>query len=169
MPPTLVGLGWTKGHEAFRELSASDQVPFVERYMRPHASWCHSDALCYVAVFLPALGAKASLAGGDYVLCGQRGPLSWAYTSNRVLDKDHDGAITVADLGQQLAAQCRGARWDAIVWRMRHAMGHQPDALPELPDTIPEMPSAASEPTIHVDASSFLRPDDWDPPDDDAA
>ncbi len=139
MPATLSGLGWTKGHEAFRLLSADEQIPFVDRYMRPHASWTTSDALCYVAVFLPALGAHAQAQGPDFVLCGQRGPLAWAYVANRVLDRDGNGAITVADLGKQLEAQCRGARWDAILWRLRQAMGLQPPAVAEPPPTQPEV------------------------------
>ncbi len=140
MPDTLLGLGWTKGHEAFRQLDAAEQVPWVERYMRPHASWCLSDALCYVAVFLPALGAKAAAQGNEYVLCGARGPLAWAYGANKVLDRDKNGSITVGDLGQQLASQCSGARWDAILWRLRQAMGLQPPAIEPPPDTLPELP-----------------------------
>lgn len=189
MPGTLLGLGWTKGHDEFRELDAAAQVPWVERYMAEHASWCRSDALCYVAVFLPALGHKALTTGPEYVLCGANGPLSWAYKANRVLDRlkasgaqGADGIITVADLARQLTVQCQGARWDAILWRLRQTMGLQPPAIPPPPDTQPEAiplvntpimdsrfpPNAASQPTIHPDPSVYLRnhvPSD----DDDAA
>lgn len=177
MPDTLLGLGWTKGHEAFRALDASEQVPWVERYMRAHAPWCTSDALCYVAVFLPALGKKAQETGDEFVLCGQRGPLAWAYGANKVLDRDKNGNITVGDLGRQLAAQCRGARWDAILWRLRQAMGLQPPALSEPPDTLPEIAviptpipcvntdiidTTASQPTRAPEASDYLSPDEPD-------
>ncbi len=163
MPATLMGMGWAKGHAAFRELSAEEQVPWVERYVAPHASWCSSDALCYVAVFLPALGAKASQMGPEYVLCGARGPLAWAYGANKVLDKDNDGAITVGDLGRQLTAQCHGARWDAILWRLREAMGLQPPAVEPPPDTQPEVANPASEPTICAPPLPIIDMDD--PPD----
>jgi hypothetical protein len=175
MPDTLLGLGWTKGHEAFRQLDAAEQVPWVERYMRGHASWCTSDALCYVAVFLPALGAKAQKDGPEFVLCGARGPLAWAYGANKVLDKDGNGNITVSDLGRQLEAQCKGTRWDAIMWRMRQAMGLQPPTLAEPPDTLPEIPvvntdippaldTYDAEPVVHVEevAGDYLSPDEPD-------
>lgn len=188
MPDTLLGLGWTNGHEAFRLLSAAEQVPWVERYMRRYGPWCRSDALCYVAVFLPALGPKVAEMGDEFVLCGHRGPLAWAYAANRVLDRNADGSITVADLSQQLAHQCVGARWDAIVWRMRQAMGLEPMVMAEPPPTQPELPqlltpitdsrvpprpstpadqpTIAPQPILHADPALYFLERDPDDPDD---
>ncbi len=155
MPATLMGLGFAFGDAAFRALDAADQVPWLERYMTPHASWCSSDALCYVAIFLPALGAKAQAEGPEFILCGQRGPLSWAYQANRVLDRDGNGSITVADLGAQLTAQCKGPRWDAIISRLRQELGVQPSTPPDI-DTAPEVevPHPLARMSVNVSATS---------------
>lgn len=141
MPQTLLGLGWTRGHEAFRQLSAAEQVPYLERYYTPYAAHCRTDALCYVATFLPALLTRADELGPAFPLCGARGPLAWAYGANRGLDIDRDGVITVADLGRRLELACRGARWDAIVWRLRQAMGLEPAPLQEAAPTERELPA----------------------------
>ena len=143
MPQTLLNLGWTRGWEAFMQLQAEDQVPFVEKYFSLYAQWTKSDALCYVATFLPALLPKAVAAGegaGGFVLCAKGGPLEWAYLANPVLDSDHDGKITVDDLATRLERACRGARYDAIASRV-HAMwtGSPPPPIPEPPPTIPDL------------------------------
>ena len=155
MPATLMGLGWKDGDAAFRRLSAEQQVSWVERYYLPYATWCKSDALCYVATFLPATGAKACEMGDQFVLCGQRGPLAWAYNANKVLDVDGDGAISVADLGARLAKVCVGARYAAIVERLRRAMGLEPKDVPEPAPTEPEIPclrdsTPDEETSLHV-------------------
>lgn len=155
MPDTLRRLGWTKSTDEFRHLAAEDQVPFVERYYRPYAQWCTNDALCYVATFLPAMlpGAAGAGEGSDYVLCGQRGPWAWAYTANRGLDHDGDGAISVADMARQLELACVGARYAAIVDRLRRAKGEDP---PPLPDPEPTQPEGIA----------FIPADPYDDPDD---
>lgn len=139
MPNTLLSVGWTQGHEAFRRLPAEEQVIFVERYFRPWREFCTSAGLCYVATFLPALTKAAAKSGPDFVLCGMRGPLTWAYQANTVLDRDGDGRITVGDLEAQLDRQCQGARYNAILWRLRQAMGLDPPEMPpesESPHTL---------------------------------
>lgn len=145
MPDTLVGLGWTKGHDAYRQLSAAEQVPYLERYFRPWAEHCKSDALCYTACFLPAMLKKAAEVGESYVLCGARGPLTWAYVANKGLDYDGDGNISLGDLGRHLERVCRGARYEVIVNNLREAMGLQPRPLPEPEPTVPELPNPISE------------------------
>ena len=152
MPDTLNGLGWTKGWQEFLHLDAVQQIPFVERYYRPYASNCTSDALCYVATFLPALlpAAAGAMEGArDFVLCGQRGPLAWAYAANRVFDRDGKGSITVGDLAAQLERACQGARYGAIVQRLHLAMGNEPPPLPEPAPTQPALPD--DEPIVHPD------------------
>lgn len=158
MPATLSGLGWTRGHAAFRALPAEDQVPYVERYYRPYAHWVTSDALAYVATFLPALGPGAARHGHEYILCARdpahlshhpeilRRTLVQAYNWNPVLDKikldgtqGKDGIITVGDLAEHLRRSCRGTRYDAILFRLRQAMGLQPEPIPDPPPTEPEV------------------------------
>lgn len=158
MPATLLGLGWTRGWQAFSQLPADEQVSYVERYFRP---WAHrmgiggqsipqltSDALCYVATFLPSCLAGAVAAGegaGDYVLCAAAGPMAWAYAANKVLDRDGDGAITVGDLARHLEIQCRGARYDAIAYRLARANGENPPPLPDPVPTEKEIPCIGDE------------------------
>lgn len=51
---------------------------------------------------------------------------------------------------------------DLLEWEVELAVHEAP--------TLPAVDNPASEPTLHVDPSSFLRPDEWNPPDpDDAA
>lgn len=139
MPNTLLSVGWTKGHEAFRLLPAEEQVQYVERYYRPWCEHCKSAGLCYVATFLPALTKAAAKEGSGFVLCGLKGPLSWAYQANTVLDRNNDGRITVGDLEEHIERQCKGSRYNAILWRLRQAMGLEPPDLPpvsEPPQTL---------------------------------
>lgn len=164
MPSELFGLGFRRDLDdvaraaALRELDAAMQVDLVEAYFR---GWAHragvdgklvpqltSDVLCYVATFLPALLADAIAAGEGaraFVLCGLHGPLAWAYVDNRLLDVDGDSEITVGDLAAHLERQCRGARYDAIVFRMRQAMGESPPRPPEPPPTERELPVAEDD------------------------
>ena len=140
MPDTLKRLGWTHGWEAYLQLPAEDQVIWLERYYRPYARYCRSDALCYVATFLPAMLQKAAESGPGFIMCAMGGPLEWAYKANKALDHDKDEAITVADMSTQLAKACVGERYAAIVHRLRSAMGEDPGPLPEPPETQPELP-----------------------------
>lgn len=146
MPATLSTLGWTQGHAAFRKLDAADQVPFVERYFRSWAPWCTTPGLVYVATFLPAQLRAAHKVGPTYVLAAIGGPLEWAYKANTVLDRvkadgtaGQDGKIQVADLEEHLRKQCRGARWEAINFRLRQTMGLQPEPIPEPEPTRPDL------------------------------
>lgn len=116
MPQTLANLGWTAGHDAFRSLSAEEQMPFVERYFTPYV---HQDlssaARLYQATFLPAtLGLGSDF---DVVICGKDGPNAFAYGPNQGFDRDHKGFITVGDLQAAVDRACQGLRWDEIAGR----------------------------------------------------
>jgi hypothetical protein len=120
MPPTLLGLGWTKGHAEFRKLSATEQLPFVRRYFAPHRGQLGSIGAIYTATFLPALLAHA----GDpsFVLTAKNGPLGWAYAPNASFDVNGDLAITVGELESAVLRNCKGARWAEIAARIGHAV-----------------------------------------------
>ena len=124
MGNTLKGLGWLNGGEAFRKLSAEDQVPFVRRYFAPHKGKLWSTSALYCATFLPALLPHAD--DPNFVLCGKDGPLAWAYGPNIGFDRDRRGTIIVQDLGDAVARACTGARWNEVQDRMRQAMGLEP-------------------------------------------
>jgi hypothetical protein len=134
MPATLKGLGWVHGDQAFRSMSAEDQVPYVEAYFRPwsfrlgvggqHIPQLTTAAHCYVATFLPGLLASVvgALEGWRTVtLCARGGKLGWAYDANTVLDRDKDGRITPEDLATHLEIQCKGPRWEEICKRLQAA------------------------------------------------
>jgi hypothetical protein len=150
MPPTLVGLGWTAGHSAFRQLSATEQLSWVERYYRPYKGHLGSVGGLYVATFLPALIKHAG--NPDYVLTAKAGQLPWAYGPNAAFDANRDLKITVGELEEAVARNCKGTRWNDLLARLT-----LPDAAKTLPDLgaiveeFNEAPdTAASSPTIHV-------------------
>ncbi len=137
MPPILIGLGWTAGHAAFRLLTATEQLAWVERYYRPYRGYLGSVGGLYVATFLPALIRHA----GDpaFVLTAKRGTLPWAYGPNAAFDTNHDLAITVGELEEAVARNCVGPRWEELVARF-----HASDLVP----TVPDLPSAESSPEL---------------------
>lgn len=119
MPDTLRRLGWTGTMEQFRELSPVSQVPWVEKYLRPYAPYLKNEGLVYVATFTPGLLAEAARTGDPYVIAGAEGPRSNIYAANRILDRNQDGVIDVADLRRHLDIQDRGARWETIAGSIR--------------------------------------------------
>jgi len=115
MPRTLQGVGWTQGHEKFRELTAAQQLPYVRRYFIPYKGELHTVGALYVATFLPAYIDHSS--DRSFVLSAKNGPLGWAYAPNAAFDANHDYAITVGELEDAVARNCTGKRWAEIVQR----------------------------------------------------
>ena len=114
MPPILRGLGYLQGDAAFRRLSAVDQLPFVARYLRPHAGKLVNATAVYLAVFLPALIAHAS--EPDFKLAVRGGFLGNAYAANigfdlRANGGDGDGAIEVRELTNALRRAMTSPRY----------------------------------------------------------
>lgn len=117
MPATLVNLGWREGDEAFRQLSSTAQLPFVEKYFSPHKGELTSVAAVYVATFLPALVRHAS--EPDYVLSAKNGQLGWAYGPNASFDANKDLVITVRELEEAVNRNCVGPRWGELIARLK--------------------------------------------------
>lgn len=115
IPSTLPNIGWKGTPEEFFALSALEQIPWVERYYRPYAPWMKSDALVYVASFTPAFLHAAAASGPSFVLASRDGANKHIYEANPILDRNHDGLITVGDLSQHLNIMDHGARYDAII------------------------------------------------------
>lgn len=109
MPATLEGLGWKKGHEAFRKLSATEQLAYVKKYYAPYKGHLHTIAGLYTATFLPALVKHAD--NPDYVLTAKGGQLGWAYAPNAALDSNGDYRIQVSEMSAAVRKNCAGARW----------------------------------------------------------
>lgn len=116
MPATLTGLGWPAGHAAFRRLSATEQLTWVERYYRPYRGYLSSIGALYTATFLPALLKHAS--DPSFVLTAKAGPLGWAYAPNASFDANHDYAITVGELEDAVCRNCHGPRWAEVLRRL---------------------------------------------------
>ncbi len=125
MPAILVGLGWSEGDAAFRALTATQQLEWALRYYRPYRGMLVSVGAVYTATFLPALIRRAG--DPEYVLCAKEGQLGWAYGPNATFDANHDLKITVGELEQAVARNCRGARWAELVARL----GSTASAVPE--------------------------------------
>lgn len=142
MPATLMGLGWHAGHAAFRTLSATQQLPWVERYYRPYRGFLDSVGGLYVATFLPALIKHSG--DPNFVLTAKAGALPWAYAPNAVFDTNHDLRITVSELEQAVARNCRGARWGELCARL--SSQDNVDTAPEL-----ENPSSDEIPVVNTD------------------
>lgn len=85
MPSTARSLGTTV--ESIRQMSALDQLDWVEKYFQPYIGKIKTFADCYMAILYPiAIGWP-----DNSVLFG---PDSKAYLQNRGLDIDHDGNVT---------------------------------------------------------------------------
>jgi subtilisin family serine protease len=137
MPATLLRLGWTAGHAAFRGLSAEGQLPFVERYYRPYApAGLTSTARLYQATFLPATLSLGS--APDTVLTGRGGPYPRAYAANSGLDRRGDGTIRVSDLTAAVDRRCRGPRWEEARARLEGTSPLPPTPTPPGPTPTPQ-------------------------------
>jgi len=117
MPATLKNLGWTKGHEDFRKLTAEEQLPYVEMYFKPHVKeGLGSAARLYQVTFLPATMKDGSTP--DTVICKKGGKHDFAYEPNKVFDTAKKGYITVGDLQAAIDRNAKGSRWEEIEARL---------------------------------------------------
>jgi hypothetical protein len=117
MPAIARGLGWDPQDTdltRYRLLTATEQLPWAEKYYRPHAGKLGGIAAVYLANFLPALLAHAD--DMAYVLASHdmRSAIYWA---NRSFDATNKGSIVVADLEAATVRACQGARWEEILER----------------------------------------------------
>lgn len=121
----LPGVGYSGTPEAFRGLTAEQQLPYVERYLAPYASQGLTSApRIWQAVLGPATLSDPS--GLVYSSTGTRfgGTEAADYAANSQLDATQKGSITVDDLAHALASNVHGpigpryreaiARYDAL-------------------------------------------------------
>ncbi len=158
MPPILRGLGWAHGHEAFRRLTATDQLYWVQRYYSPHRGYLGSIGGLYVATFLPALIKHAG--DPDFVLTAKNGPLPWAYSPNAAFDSNRDSSITVSELEQAVVRNCKGPRWDELFARMHEQddVDTQPDLDAPTSDPIPQVITEIIEPENAASRPTTMPP-----------
>lgn len=123
MPDTAKGLGWTLGMDAFRMLTATEQVGWAERFYAQYKTYeLDSPERFYLATFMPALLAIKESRSPAFIICGSAGPFRIAYYANKVFDRDNKGFVTVGDLGAAIERAAVGFRWNEIVIRMAKAM-----------------------------------------------
>ena len=96
MPATAAGLGTSC--EALREMSALDQLDYVERFFRPYAPRCHTFGDFYMACFFPAAIGKED----DYVLQTRKLSAERIARQNPAFDTDRDGRITAGEFRRRL-------------------------------------------------------------------
>jgi hypothetical protein len=121
---TLVGMGMGDLWPRFEHLSVREQLPAVDRFLadhRPSDGWA-SQARVYQAAYQPVTLERVR---GWLDPIASRG--SDAYELNALLDRDHDGAITLRDLDDVIeTAKTTGdgpARWRAVLEGLRAARG----------------------------------------------
>ncbi len=149
LPSTLTHLGWPGSAESFRELSAEEQLPWVEKFLMPSSHYgLGTAARVYQAVFMPAslrLGASA-----DTALIDRRGICADRYQRNRPLDIDGDGRITVRELQQAIDRCCQSPAWQEVERRFQlveaggevaAAPAEVTNRSPHLPGSVPSVPS----------------------------
>jgi hypothetical protein len=88
MPSTAKGLGTST--DALAQMSAEDQLEYVERYLSPYKGKLGTLRDAYMAVLYPKAIGKP-----DWYPIFQQG--TKAYTQNAGLDRDKKGMVTVAD------------------------------------------------------------------------
>jgi phosphatidylserine/phosphatidylglycerophosphate/cardiolipin synthase-like enzyme len=144
MPATLRGLGWTQGHEAFRRLTADEQLPFVERYYLPHVrQGLNSTARLYQTTFLPATLGRGSEPDTVIVDIHHNDNVS-AYAPNRGLDRRGDGRILVGDLTAFVERAKRSERWSEALARLQAASPGPVPPAPVPPHPVPPTPDPPS-------------------------
>lgn len=121
-PEILRDLGWGGGPEEFAALSASAQLPYVERYYatRPHMPADPDPVAFYVANFTPAFLSKAN--DPDALIAREDDPeLGWIVRDNPVFAEGTEPhrAIYVRGLARRLATVATGARWLEAVRRLQ--------------------------------------------------
>lgn len=88
MPPTARDLGTST--QALANMTAIEQLDYVEKYLQPYVSRIANIGDMYMAVFMPRRGI--GMADSAVLIDRDREPI--AYRQNASLDLNHDGKIT---------------------------------------------------------------------------
>jgi hypothetical protein len=108
MPKTAIGLGTTTANLA--DMSAEQQLDYVERYFQPFKGKLTSLADLYMAILWPLAVGKPL----EYVLWDSRSKPT-TYRQNSGLDANRDGMITKAECSAKLyAMKAEGQRTENV-------------------------------------------------------
>lgn len=100
MPSTAKKLGTTQ--EELRQMTAEEQLSYVERYYEPFAGRMHSVEDVYMATFMPVHVGKSP----DNVISTAGHPV---YDQNKGFDLNHDGTITNGEVGSTARSRLANA------------------------------------------------------------
>lgn len=120
-PFRLPGVGWNDGPDAFLELSAVAQLPYVERYYVQDRLPPGADvSTVYLVNYEPAKLDEAH--GNPHFVLDREGEPYYA-RNGPVFDTAGKGYIELADLGARIDRIATGATWDEHVARLAYAGG----------------------------------------------
>jgi phosphatidylserine/phosphatidylglycerophosphate/cardiolipin synthase-like enzyme/subtilisin family serine protease len=149
MPDTLRRLGWTQGHEAFRRLTSTEQMPFVLQYYLPFVrQGLNSTARLYQATFLPATLGRGS-EPNTVIVDVNNNDNAFAYTPNRGFDRRSDGRILVGDLTAFVERAKGSARWREAFERLQASAPGSVPSVSLLPPDPPIFPVPSPTTTTH--------------------
>lgn len=109
MPSTARGLGTST--EALGDMSAVEQLDYVEKYFRPYRGRMNGIADIYMAVLWPAAVGKSE----GRVLWDER-TRPTTYRQNAGLDGNRDGVITKAEAAAKVREKLRTGMAPANAW-----------------------------------------------------
>lgn len=102
--------------EAFKQLSATEQLSWVERFYSPWKRFgLDSPVRFYQATFLPNTLTTARDPNDSISTKG--GFNGFAYEANKVFDRDGNGTIELKELEAAVLSNARGARWEELLRR----------------------------------------------------
>jgi hypothetical protein len=116
--------------EAFKKLSATEQLSWVERFYSPWKKFgLDSPVRFYQATFLPNTLATARDPNDSISTKG--GFNGFAYEANKVFDRDKNGTIELKELEAAVLNNARGPRWEELLARAGEPTltGEQPCVL----------------------------------------
>jgi len=145
MPETMKRLGWSEPMQVFAELSATDQLPWVQQFLKAGKGQFTSPGRIYQFIFLPGTMSTATQPGD--AVASKDSPtaaIAAAYASNEALDINKDGKITIQELTTRMQGQEAGGRWTALVTRLKAAQAGGAQAPPAAGGAQAPTPSASS-------------------------
>lgn len=171
MPSTLKNMGWTQGHDKFREMDAVSQLDYVKTYvqnlMKANGGPFQSAARCYVAVLYPvALGLPGvrnenmstpilSASGEVPKYKGiSASSVAKAYDQNKGLDGDKDGVITYGDLNRKMDGLRRHPKFIEAMNSMKAVGVGTPEPTTDAITSTDKLPP---EPKPESSPMSFLK------------
>ena len=113
-------IGWLKPMAMIATLPSEEQLPLIDRYFRGHAPY-GSIGEVYGETFLP--GRMMARGRSPSTVLTEKGEPEKFYESNKSLDADGNGKITIGDLETSAlrAVKSMGPKWSELMARLAWA------------------------------------------------